>query len=84
MIFSATFVYSWKKLCVWSTGMVGRCEDGADDNVPLPGHAVGVEEADVGEVVGVVGIAPVVSEAHQQLSLGDAQLVDRLVKPFYC
>ena len=63
--------------------MVGGGKEGADHNVPLPGHAVGVQEADVGEVVGVVGVAAVVGEAQQQLPLDGAQLVDRLVKPLY-
>ena len=64
--------------------MVRSGKEGADHNVPLPGHAVGVQEADVGEVVGVVGVAAVVGEAQQQLPLDGAQLADRLVKPLYC
>ena len=61
--------------------MVGSRNKGADHNVALPGHAVGVQEADVGLEV-VVGVAAV-GEAQQQLLVLVAQQVDGLAKPLF-
>ena len=63
--------------------MVGSCYEGANHDVPLPRHAVGVQKADVGDVFVIVGVAAV-GEAQQQLLVLAAQQVDGLAQPLFC